>query len=754
MKLEITATAVKSWFQYHCERKFVYDSMPLDERRTIPIEEALVTSPWAEFGNEFEQRVVAELSRTSPGQLLGPIPGSDQLSEAMSLAFLGRRLPEQYAHQTVLRETPTLRRLLQLPPEISIRPGKPDLLQVGTVDGRTVFRIIDVKATQVATVFHKAQVALYALMLRCALKEQNLAGEIAALGAIWHLSAPGEASTWQEETFPLRGYESFVVDFFRSQAQRLISRRVDRQRDDTFFHIYFKCEQCKYLKHCEKVISDQKPSRSWDVSAVPGLSHESKRALMELGVRSVGELGEAAGLAARGHSLPWALKARGELVVARARALSKGVPQRVSERHSWLMPPRVDVAIHLVADRDPVDGNLVTLGCLVARDGREEFKVAVIRHAEEERQALRDILGHVVEVLSEVDRWNASHDEAQGLFAHVFLYEPSEAFDLQEALGRHLTDPGIRAGLLHLIRMFPPEEVIAAEPEYRGIHHLPATALKSVVDQLYALPVKVAYDLAGVTGALVAANPPVLRPYVPASEFKRPFSSRLSIEVSRALRAGAGDAAAVRRDVEARLAAMDGLMRWILADNAQTTPSFLRLNKKPFRFQSQFHPLDATDLDVLVAHELLENRAALMATLTELARPSEERRDRFRCFAHLRLVRTRSVGRAWRMHFVVPPESRQAEIYSGTIGLILTNDDPDLRLNPQMWGQVKVSISADLESNHQLEVEVFRSVYESATFERLRRTTAEDGWFLDTIHVDFNTERVVRFLRSLAEVKS
>jgi hypothetical protein len=751
MKLEISATAVKSWFQYHCERKLVYDSMARSSRQAIPIQENLLVSPWADQGNQFEQRVMDELKRLHPGSMLAPLGGDDHLSEQMTLAFLSGKRAERFAHQTVLRETPTLRRLLGLPQEVSLRQAHPDLLEVEEVDGHPVFHVIDVKATQVSTVFHKAQVAFYSLMLRCALQELGLPGEPALVGRIWHMPPPGQAGPWVEQPFPLRGYEAFVIDFFRRTVPELTQRRVGPEHDDTFFHIYFKCEQCPYLPHCTRSISPPAPPGRWDVSAVYGLGHESKRALHGLGIREVEQLARAARLASPSGSVSWALKARGPTLVARARALQDQHLQRLPDRRSWLMPPRVDVAIHLVADRDPMEGNLVTLGCLVTREGRAESTVKVIVRGEDERQALREVLGRVIEILTRVDAWNARREEAQGLHAHLFLYEPSEGRDLQEALGRHLEDPEIRTGLLHLVRMFPPDEVRAVEPEYRGMHHLPATALKSVVEQLYALPVKVTYDLAGVTRALASATPPLTPTYEPARGFAHPFSSRLSIDVARALRSGQREPAQVHRDVEARLVAMNALARWLLADNARAGGGHLLLRKKPFRFQAHFHPLDATDLEILMAHELLENRSARLASLTALARPHEERRHAFQCFARLRLEGSYRDGRHQRLRFFVPPESRQTELSSTTLGLILTDDDPDLRLDPTRWESFRVRIVSDLENGQHLEVEMARDLYDAPEFQRLRRKTREDGWYIDPIHIDYTTARAVQFLRFLAK---
>lgn len=753
MRLELTATAVKSWFQYHCERKLIYDSLPLEEKRAIPIHEQLVVSPWAEFGNEFEEQVLKRLAIDLPGKVLIPPTDRDQLSDRMTLAFLARERLETFASQAVLRETPELRKMLALSNEISIRPAKPDLLRVEVVNEVPVFQVIDVKATQVATVFHKAQVALYSLMLRCLLRERGLKSDVALVGQIWHLPPTGSNEAWHKLDFPVRGYEALVIDFFKNQLPRIARSTVERGRDNSFFHIYFKCEQCKYLEHCGGSISEALPREQWDVSAVPGLSHEAKRTLIQMGVSTVGALAQAQGLrASLASSGPWALRARGDRLVARSNAIVTSQCQRLPNRFTWLMPERVDVAIYLVADRSPIDGDLVALGCLISGPNRNEATVKVVRRSGDELAALVSVLGRVVEVLTDIDTWNRGHSEQEALFAHLFVYEPSEAVDLQDALGRHIDNPRIRLGLVHFIRMFPPEQVTAPEPEYRGVHHLPATALRSVLEELYAIPSRVSYDLASVTAALTAAKPPLLEPYKPTIEFARPFSSRLSIDVSSAIRRGARLEKQIEQDVILRLRATKAVADWIIDDNRRAAVRFLRLKKKPFRFQTDFHPLAATDLDVLMAHELLENRAALLSNLTELARPAEERRDRLRCFANLNLMNTHPAGASYRMRFRIPKESRQAELSGADLGLILTNDDPDLRLNPQFWPSCSVRIREDGELGPFLNVDVFRPVYEGPVFEDLRRTTSQDGWFLDAVHVDYNTDRVVNFLRSLSEV--
>src|SRR3546814_8146531 len=119
------------------------------------------------------------------------------------------------------------------------------------------------------------------------------------------------------------------------------------------------------------------------------------------------------------------------------------------------------------------------------------------------------VLSALVADLTEIDAHNAALPQQgngeEGTYAHIFFYEPAEATNLQRAIGRHLDDERIRSGLLHLVRLFPPEDVVP-EPEFRGVHHLPATAIRSVIEQLWALPVAVAFDLRQVSRAIEVAG--------------------------------------------------------------------------------------------------------------------------------------------------------------------------------------------------------------------------------------------------------
>lgn len=751
--LRLSGSTVKSWFQYRCDRKTRYETLTPDERAAVPVLQTLQPSAWAQFGMDFEKDVLKHL-RMSGASIYLPLKKQATHDDLTTLPFISGTRPEEYAYQLRLESTPWLERELGISAnEIRILNGFPDIVRMWREDGIPVFELIDIKATHVATPFHKAQVAFYSLMLEGMLKRLNLAGRISETAYIWRLKDDGIGSVGEieESPFTLSSYAELVRDFFRRKVQSLRIVEVGPGRDDTFFHLYYKCEQCSYLDHCAKSISQTDPAQR-DISAVPGLSHDSKRALWDAGLRTVGDLAAAKNLKAINRSESWSLQSKAESLINRANAIMNSSVTRRTNTYSLQMPPRVDVALILLADYDPVGGDLVSLGYLRMQGKERKELVEVLQSGQpaDEGAAIKAILGATLEDLAGVDKWNAEGNKPPA-YAHIFVYEPAEALYLREAIGRHLDDPGIRIGLLNMIRIFPPDQAVP-EPEFRGMHHLPASSLRTVVEQLYGLPVSVSYDLRQVSQALAGAVPPLKGPYKPQVGFERLFSSMLPIEVTRDLRRGTGSTEAVREDVRARLHATASLVEWLLNENAHAETPFLRLKKKAFRFQGEFDPLAASDLDVLQAYALLENRAGLLERITSLAQPAKRRRDALRCFAELRLRDHHRIGHFHKITFDVPVDSRQAELSSDSFGVVLTQDDPDVLLDPTRWQDHRVRIE-----NIHLEggVSTVRVSMAHTKFQRyiepLLRLNPAALWYLDEIFTDPNTPRMMDFLRFIAE---
>jgi hypothetical protein len=291
------------------------------------------------------------------------------------------------------------------------------------------------------------------------------------------------------------------------------------------------------------------------------------------------------------------------------------------------------------------------------------------------------------------------------------------------------------------------------------MQHLPATALRSVVEQLFALPVTVSYDLAQVSRALTRGSQ-LAKGYEPEEAFARPFSSLLSIDVARALREGKPSAPSVDdvgNDVRARLEATRAIAEWLRAEHQRRVADgegpMLRLNKLPFRLQASFNPLAADDLDVLRAFELLENRAGLLETLIKLARPKSVRRDSGWAMGPMRLLNVYEKQRYADLWFKVPSEALDAEVAAGAFGLILSDGEPDFVLEPRLWPQLSCQMldprpgdGADL-----VRVRIYRGNFSGATFQEAKRRAGECDWWLDQSFLDLNSTKAEDYLTFLAQ---
>lgn len=755
----LSGSTIKSWFQYRCERKTRYEIMDPSELAAIPVAKDQREQPWATLGVDYENRVVTRLARETG--VLRPAHGEDGLLERHAAAFLKGQGSATYAAQVNLRPRGQPAFLGGL--DIKLRRSFADLIRREIRPTGLHFTVIDIKATRSARAFHKTQVAFYVLLLRAMLTELGVTATVEAMGEIWHIPGDGNAGgdTAETDGFLLAPYLRLVEDFCRSTLPAIAAKTVAAGRDETFFHVYFKCEQCAYLPHCIEAVGPRRPPHSRDVSAVAGLSHEAKRTLLSIGVGTVAGLAELGAGVGRIDGAGWSLSRRADQLVSRARALRDGAVQPGPDPHSFLMPPRADTAIYLIADNDPVDDTLVTLGYrhVDATGVREHIEVLASGDRRAEADALVTIFGRLVADLEAID----AHNEAVGdpadpasRYAHIFLYETTEALALQNAVSRHLDDPRVRTGLLHMVRLFPPDEVVP-EPEFRGMQHLPATALRSVVEQLLSLPVTVSYDLRQVSGVLHDAGMIAL-PYRPEPAFERPFSALLALDVSRHLREGQDkgpDATAIRADVSARLAATQAIADWLRSEHQRRIdagqPPMLRLNKQPFRLQASFDPLDAGDLDVLRAFELLENRAGLLDTMIRLAQPTRVRRDAGRAVGPMRLLNVSEKGRYAYLLFAVPRESEDADLAAGTFGLILSDGDPDYVLEPRLWRTLGCDLQDPWSGDaaNFVRLRMFRPNFNDPIFQEVKRRAGQDGWWLDQSFVDFNSSKADAFLTFL-----
>src|SRR5262249_53903419 len=268
----------------------------------------------------------------------------------------------------------------------------------------------------------------------------SVQARVALDAEIWRLPDSLQTGLWEAEIFPLSSYQRVVLDFLQNKAQEIAKIRLGPNVDESFFHVYFKCEQCKYLEHCLKAVQTGDVSKR-DLSAIPGMSHESKAILLRNSIQNVSKLAVLQNKPALHTGVNWTLQNRLDLMRHRAQAQSAGTIHRIPEMYSLLMPPRADLRLFLVVDADPNDNDLVTLGyCrlrLLDNQVQTDEKIQILPKSDPvaETLALQNVMGSLLKDLNEADDWNRTN-ENNPLYVQIFLYEAAEAQNLKEAFGR------------------------------------------------------------------------------------------------------------------------------------------------------------------------------------------------------------------------------------------------------------------------------------------------------------------------------
>lgn len=326
MTLRLGGTTIKSWFQYRCERKTRHEMEMGSEAEKAHRAHNAPPAGWAMAAVEYENRVIARLVAGTNGRVIKPAAPHDSNAaprtlSATTLAFLTEdNEQETYAAQVNLGFGQPAS-CIGGSAALTIGGSIPDLIRrIPSLDGPPRFQIIDIKATRTATSFHKMQVAFYALVLRSILAElgeRQVVGEVHPEGAVWHIpeGSSAENDEPERETFFLAPYTNAVAEFCRRTAPRIASRILTAGQDDTFFHVYYKCEQCAYLQsYCGTAIGlglPPVPPERRDISAVAGLSQESKRTLLANGIHTVAQLAQCGNGVGQMDGAGWVLSRRG-----------------------------------------------------------------------------------------------------------------------------------------------------------------------------------------------------------------------------------------------------------------------------------------------------------------------------------------------------------------------------------------------------------------------------------------------------------
>ena len=809
MQIRISATRIKSWFQYRCERKFIYSGISSKDNNYKKIKrksEDEKQSSWGQAGNAFEDNLILnQLHPTPENSLYRENPNAEK-EEGGFFAELDEETTRDFFCNPHTNYKYTFQATLPIVDDFWIRIlgltrkqqqnyvhslVKPDILErkiTKSKNGKSCItvKIIDVKATGKAMLFHRAQVAFYALLIeglilnwtrRRLYDVKNVEIKIDAMGSIWHMDDSPDAvqtGAYVASDFRLKAYHHMVKQFCLNELVAMPKKKVVFE-DSTQFHLYYKCEQCEFLPECLSSIQHKDVSKR-DISAIVGMSKQAKNILLQNGMVNIGTLAKQLphfDLNKLGSSV---LVGKRDQFVSQAQTLMSNEIRRIPQRKTMQMPHKIDCKIYLLADRNPITNTLSTLACgIVHESSPMEIHSEIISHRQQEQTAILAVLSKIYHTLSQIHVANTTKGAQK--VVHIFTYEPSEAEDIKLALTRSLEgllQSSSQKGniLIQFAKMFPPDN-FTPEAEYKGVRHLPGCAVQSVLKQIYSIPVQVAYDLSRISQKVKQLGNASIKEYKPEGMFSAPFSSRLPIEVCNALVVNPTSELKdrIQQDIEHRLLATDSIVQWIIEQNTiiqrqDPDEAFLSLYKAPFEFLGDPDEFTDPNIAILATQTVLESRIALLQTLIGLAEPEEIRVANLRCINQMTYIDHRKERRNFIVRFRCPPDAVHTDISSDDINLLLTDGRQQILLHPEKWPsdpnlgwrsrQYYVAMHSLEEEPHQTIISLSMSAAQwsktgpiGRIHERVQQGKAH--WVLDQGYRDWTLYRLENFFRAMDE---
>lgn len=292
-------------------------------------------------------------------------------------------------------------------------------------------------------------------------------------------------------------------------------------------------------------------------------------------------------------------------------------------------------------------------------------------------------------------RWHAAKS------LHFYVYDTQDLSILRETLERQLfgdPPPELFAEMRHLVRLFPPESLLADADTFRSV---PITVLTGVLRETMALRVPYGYDLRGVTEHFRATSRSGATygyRFLPTNDFVQPRSNQVAFERIHDVwddepfapnpndpaksMTSAQVAARIQKTIKDKLSATDSVVSALKS----TLGPRLLLRKEKFRLHEGFDPvMEPTEasmlLDVLAVFVWLEESLAELAVKELHTRPAEQRAASFEAVHGMRLLREERVddeaGRKktqTHLTFAFPSTDRDVKFDVGSFGLVLTNE--------------------------------------------------------------------------------
>ncbi|WP_041468447.1 bifunctional RecB family nuclease/DEAD/DEAH box helicase [Geobacillus sp. C56-T3] len=750
--LYVSPAKIASYFYHECERNFYFQSLAKERRGELDVPEELFERPAVHQGVlrrgvEWEEEVITTY-------LAGQVKmGERRLGAPLSHCYLDgeetieelKRPSKRYLYQPTLIAPPRFYERYGLDLKvIRFAACRPDLIECIPGQNGFVFRIIDIKSSDVLKISHRVQTALYALILSSVLEEYGIRGNVDLREAgIWTYK------TEQPQAADISQLLPFLEPFLTDELPAL----AEKQLDELFWYLDYRCEWCPFYDYCLDKAREQS-----HISLVPYLSSHASRFIRERQLpETIDEFRQLLGRKETRHVLKQnaglARQLRRLEAQLEAIAEEKVVPYDRAVTH---MPIWEDIRLILTAQRDPLTGKIAAAS-LYRVGGTDVFGTGsemhhVIAGSFEECDAVgRKFADALDRLLQTVHDYNRAREWRAQKSVQAYVADNYEWDNVQQLLQELLLDPEYNEKAVRLLSYFHSSVLASASDHPDEIVPLPVVVLTTAVSQLFALPTHVAYRLEDLSRYIAAYHD---------SPFLYSASERFSFRLTNAMKLDVlhdawqtGDMEkrqAVEKELSRRLWAAHSIIQGIRAWAESVHPSPLMIWPEKFafphsadyrdplvsklafmtRYEALLNYLDIRQSRLLPLSERLENGVTLHVTYLG--------GDRFR-LNNRQALETIDQKASW----LLTECNEEGEKAQQTF--------PDHKYasewKPPQWANVyfvRIRAIEDDGKTAELKLELPK------WFDRFPLVEGEEYW-LSIRHADFTTQRVLQALQQLDE---